>query len=308
MRGEVVNRAAIRALAALLGCLIALLGVLLGVVLLPGPRFEGSPPSGPLTAEVFAVDPETKPRPRNEAFDVVFIPDVGYGNVSVEADSFLADVQSMIRDGFGRNAAMAANLHLLNFGYVTVTGSISSPCEDTQLPEEAIPPWVDTAILIHRATGPEGRDFLDCSWDRYGTANKDDFSGVVHEIGHTVFGLPDEYPNDGCYFEAKPVLFASGGACEKELKSGSPNWCNSEKTKCECKDLYGGNNACRQRGSKIRTWYRSEDGWWDVMGHTPPGDPPEFGPADWVILSKRFGSLQGAAVLPPPAFAPAGWP
>lgn len=229
----------------------------------------------------------------DRAIDVVFVPDSGYGDLSVVANrqTFLNDVADMIDTGYYQNNAYVSNIGLFNFWYMLTPGTISPPttgiCPIITWPNLTDAAFAEVKILLHRNSA-----IRDCSGSG-GRASTQAGSGnewiVVHEGTHAAFGLPDEYCCDGGYWNVPPILYNTQAACDSD--AASAGWRN-----CQSFTGIGG------RG----TWWRSEDTTVDLMS---AGGPPtlESGQADWVIMRRVLTALPGSSVNDPSVFAPGTW-
>ncbi|AKB43802.1 PKD domain-containing protein [Methanosarcina vacuolata] len=142
----------------------------------------------------------------SDKFDIVFVPDDDYGS-SADIDkwlpTFLDDINHQIDERLGGAAPVSGNLSKFNFYYTKLQGTASSktlPADLTQMS-----PFADAYVIFHTeefgdstrmgppsiygAEGPVGRSF-------------------IHESGHGIFGLADEYDDDNCitfYFQPNPM-------------------------------------------------------------------------------------------------------
>lgn len=140
----------------------------------------------------------------SDRFDIVFIPDNDYGlpaDTDTWLPTFLDHINHQIDERLGGAAPVSGNLDRFNFYYTKMQGTASSktlPADLTQLST-----FADAYVIFHNtvfgdstswgpppiygAEGPVGRSF-------------------IHESGHGIFGLADEY--DGCgtyYFQPDPM-------------------------------------------------------------------------------------------------------
>lgn len=140
----------------------------------------------------------------SDRFDIVFIPDNDYGSVA-DTDTwlptFLDHINHQIDERLGGATPVSGNLNKFNFYYTRMQGIASSKT----LPKDLtlLSTFADAYVIFHTtefgdstsmgtpsiygAEGPVGRSF-------------------IHESGHGIFGLADEY--DGCgtyYFQPDPM-------------------------------------------------------------------------------------------------------
>ncbi len=244
-------------------------------------------PSTTVGSTVFAA---IRWRDQSRAIDVVFVPDDGYGDMTVTANrqNFLNDVADAIDEGFWQNNAVFNNLGLFNFWFMTSTGDIQPPatgiCPTVTWPNLTDAAFAEMVVLLHR-----DNRIRDCG----GGSRASSLAGsgnewiIVHESGHAVFGLPDEYCCDGGYWNISPILYTTQVACTSDPANAAWRNCQS----------YTANNGT--------VWWRSEDSIADLMS---AGGPPvlEMGPADWVIMRNVLIGFS-PSVGNPAVFAPAAW-
>ena len=229
---------------------------------------------------------------QDSRIDIVFVPDTSYGDLTVSTNrqNFLDDVANEIDEGFWQNNAYVSNLGLFNFWYMWTPGTISLPttgiCPIITWPSLTDASFAEMVILLHRNTA-----IRDCGGGARASslAGSGNEWGVVHEAGHAIFGLPDEYCCDGGYWNISPVLYNSQSSCTSD--AANAGWRN-----CQSFTGIGG------RG----TWWRSEDTINDLMS---AGGPPvlEVGQADWVVMRSVLNSLPGISANNPSVFAPNPW-
>lgn len=268
-----------------LALIVLLLAIMACEITLP----EDQTPPATVGTTVFAA---IRWRSQDSAIDIVFVPDATYGDLSVASNrqAFLNDVADEIDSGYWQNNGYANNLGLFNFWYMWTPGTISAPssgiCPVIAWPSLTDAAFAEMAILLHRNTA-----IRDCG----GGARASSLAGsgnewiIVHEAGHAVFGLPDEYCCDGGYWSLSPILYNSQASCTADPLNAA--WQN-----CQSFTGIGG------RG----TWWRSEDSINDLMS---AAGPPvlEVGQGDWVVMRNRLSGLPGASVNDPSVFAPNPW-
>jgi len=143
-----------------------------------------------------------------DKFDIVFVPDSDYGSaadIDTWLPTFLGHINDQIDQRLGAKDPVTGNLDKFNFYYTRMQGTASSHTLPANLALAS--PWADAYVILHTAEfgdstimgrpsiygaeGPIGRSF-------------------IHESGHGIFGLADEYdgvPN-GCrthYFQPDPM-------------------------------------------------------------------------------------------------------
>mgnify|MGYP003960090589 CR=1 FL=1 len=230
-------------------------------------------------------------KPSDRAIDVVFVPDGGYGNLTTTANrqNFFDDVADLIDEGFYQNNAVAMNISLFNFWYMLNTGTVTPPasgiCPTLTWPNLTDAAFAEMVVIVHRNTAVR-----DCGGG--GRASARAGGGrewiVLHEGGHAIFGLPDEYCCDGGYWHVPPILYNSQASCTSD--AANAGWRN-------CQSFTANNGS---------VWWRSEGLIVDLMSAAGP-PVHEFGQADWVRVNTVLSGLPGASVNNPTVFAPTGW-
>ena len=150
-----------------------------------------------------------------DRFDLVFIPDEDYGrpaDIDTWLPVFLGDVARKIDNQLGGKFPVEGNLSRFNFYYSTVQGD-DEPGTDTTWPKHDIPddvkrrtPFADAYVILHNETYYDS--CLYSNPPRYGAEGPIDNGSFIHESGHGVFGLSDEYddqfPPITYYFQPFP--------------------------------------------------------------------------------------------------------
>ena len=148
----------------------------------------------------------------NPKLDIVFIMDDDYnGNIN----AFRNDIRNLIRNGYFSAAEFDENSTKFNFYYYNSdptlglldVGIYTAMCLGWRLPEQ-YPlhcSFADsTAIVWH--PDPNNANDRSCSGlSAFSTGNNDP-TGVVHETGHNIFDLTDEYCCDGVYSQPYPFI------------------------------------------------------------------------------------------------------
>jgi subtilase family serine protease len=169
-----------------------------------------------------------------DKIDVVFVPDTSYGgNVTL----FTEDIRRAVTHGYYASDAIFANRDKLNLYYIfsgeaTVTGydatpratfSYSTGCDGFQ--DQTV--GADSIAVLHRnafrdwaGTRCERRIFL---------SEPESNRTFVHESGHSLFGLKDEYCCDSSYRQndPNPNIYATRSACRDDATASGwdPNDC-----------------------------------------------------------------------------------
>lgn len=202
--------------------------------------------------------PVCKPLPGREVgehddrIDLVFVPNEDYGTAedrSTWLPTFLAHVNTQIDDRLGGQAPVSGNLDKFNFYYTERQGRVSDAAqncgENASLPDDLIEDCTfgDSFVVFHQEI------FGDCASTNLrptiysaegSTATPAQARSFIHETGHAVFGLADEY--DGAprcstfYFQPAPHanIWSTEDACrtEVEAEGWEPDECQ-EFTSCQ---------------------------------------------------------------------------
>jgi hypothetical protein len=230
-------------------------------------------------------------RSSENAIDVVFVPDSGYGDLgdTTNRQNFYDDVADLIDEGFYQNNMVYSNLSLFNFWYMHNTGTVTPPasgiCPTLTWPNLTDAAFAEMVVIVHRNAAVR-----DCGGG--GRASARAGGGrewiVVHEGGHAAFGLPDEYCCDGGYRHQPPILYNSQNSCNNDAANAAWRDCQSY-TSVSGVD-----------------WWRSEDNTLDLMSGGGP-TVLELGRADWVIVRQVLDALPSVTVNDPSVFAPTAW-
>lgn len=234
----------------------------------------------------------------DNAFNIVFVPDVSYGDLSVTANrqAFVDDMTDVIENAYWQNQAYFNGLFHLNYYYMTETGSVTPRAPDAEgnfrCPTVVWPNQVNTdaafadqRVLMHR------NELRDCGGGGRATAEPTSFRTIVHETGHGLFGLPDEYCCDSSYSEVRPILYASQAACNNDANNAG--WRN-------CVSFTSSRNGS--------VWWRSQGSINSNLIMLNPGNEVwESGPADWAVMDSAYQALGAPRVSAPANFAPGRW-
>lgn len=233
----------------------------------------------------------------DKAFNVVFVPDTSYGDLSVlgNRQAFVNDMTDVIENAYWQNRGYFNGLLHFNYYYMTAAGSVVERTPDadgnfrcptvtwpTQVSTDAA--FADQIVLMHQ------NDLRDCGGGGRATAEPTSYRTIVHETGHGLFALPDEYCCDSSYREVVPVLYATQNSCNNDPVNAS--WRN-------CVSFVSSRNGS--------TWWRSQGSINTKLIMLNGGSEVwESGPADWEVMEDRYDDL-GANITPPADFAPASW-
>ncbi|QYF93553.1 hypothetical protein KY495_23330 [Massilia sp. PAMC28688] len=255
---------------------------------------DDPPASGTTVFDMYVLQTD-----RDKAFNVLFVPDTAYGDMSVLANrqAFVNDMASVIENAYWQNRAYFNAWGRFNYFYMTASGTVTerplTPDGKFQCPTVSWPSQVNTdgafadqIILIHK------NELRDCGGGGRATAEPTSFRTIVHETGHGLFGLPDEYCCDGGYFTLAPVMYATQAACTGDAANAGWRNCQS--------------HTSSRDGS---TWWRSQGNITTNLIMSSGGNEVwESGPADWAVMRAAYSTLSGSPTITAPAtFAPAQW-
>jgi hypothetical protein len=255
---------------------------------------DDTPISGATVFELFTTSNDL-----DKVFNIVFVPDGSYGDMSVLANrqTFVDDLTDVIENGFWQNQAYFNGLFKYNYYYMTASGSVTPRTPDAmgnfRCPTVTWPAQVNTdgafadqLLLIH------SNSLRDCGGGGRATAEPTSFRTIIHETGHGLFGLPDEYCCDSFYSEVRPVLYANQAGCTSDADNAA--W-------RDCVSL----TSSRDGG----VWWRSQgDITQRLIMRNSGSEVWESGPADWFIISEAYRALSlSPSVSTPTVFAPDRW-
>jgi hypothetical protein len=194
--------------------------------------------------------------PSPSRIDILFIAD--RDNYTGATDpTFIADVGRAISGAYYQSGTtFTANPDLFlrnqdkfNFWIALDMGDAEPVCKFDS-PDMDNYPFADAAVLLH--TNP----FRDCALvsERVFSTEPTSFGTVLHESGHTPFGLADEYCCDGGYFQTGsfPNVYA-------ELKDCASDASNLGRTIGDCREIKDTNRGL------TTGWFTSEPASDDLM-------------------------------------------
>ncbi len=234
---------------------------------------------------------------QDNAFNIVFVPDTSYGDMSLTANrqAFIDDMTNVIENAFWQNRAYFNGLFYFNYYYMAATGSViehpdSTPevfkCPVVTWPDEADTDgaFADMLVLMHT------NELRDCGGGGRATSEPTSFRTVIHESGHAIFGLPDEYEYGAGWNQGivPPVTYSSEANCESDPDNAS--W-------RDCREI-GSSGAWRSQGNITSNLIMLNAG----------AEVWESGPADWELMRRAYLTLPTAPnIAAPEDFAPASW-
>ncbi len=165
---------------------------------------------------------------------------------------FIGDVGAKIYGVFGKKELIRENLGLINFWVYTKTAQ-SGGCGIVHPDANIDMPWRNDDGVLHV------EDLSDCAGDltHFSAEGPSDTKAFLHESGHVIFGLADEYCGNTTYFEPteEPNIWASEQGCRDEqvLKERDPEQCHKV---CDSLDWWkiGNEVTVMQRGLLQDPW------------------------------------------------------
>jgi hypothetical protein len=145
----------------------------------------------------------------SDKFDIVFIPDNDYGsaaNIDTWLPTFLAHIDDQIDQRLGAANPVTGDLCKFNFYYTRMQGIASSKTLPTDL--SLMTPFADAFVIFHTAVfGDSTRMGTPSIYGAEGEISAATQNGrsFIHESGHGVFGLADEYDGPTYYFQPDPM-------------------------------------------------------------------------------------------------------
>lgn len=144
--------------------------------------------------------------PRDRRIDIVFIADDD-GYTSGTDPAFLADVSKVIEEGYFAEDLFLSNQHNISFWVAPDMGDAGGYKKDPPRCELTGPGnWNDVYSFADAGAVLHPDNFRDCAKgdQRLFSSEPSSLRTILHETGHTPFGLADEYCCDGGYFEVEP--------------------------------------------------------------------------------------------------------
>lgn len=172
-----------------------------------------------------------------DRFDFIFVPDEDYGtpaDIDTWLPSFISDIQDQIDLRLDAAAPVNGNLDSFNFYYTRVQGDSVYPNHNLPADITRVAPWADAYVILHTTT------FGD--WTLWGPPIVFGAEGAIgrsfiHEAGHGIFGLADEYDDAPTCRTARfepspnPNVWDDEADCRADVTSegwGNPDDCGSD--------------------------------------------------------------------------------
>ncbi|NYZ73598.1 thrombospondin type 3 repeat-containing protein [Candidatus Micrarchaeota archaeon] len=150
--------------------------------------------------------------------DIVFVPDKDYYG---DMKTFLSDVDNIINQGYLKAEEFNDSRCKFNFYYYPQAGEYKEVCAAWDLPpaEKVDCAFADATAIVFKSNKRA------CSSGVFSLPSNDPKT-AVHETGHSIFGMADEYCCDGGYWQPDapyPNVFDSKATCQ--AGSASPSTC-----------------------------------------------------------------------------------
>jgi len=129
----------------------------------------------------------------SDRFDMIFVPDTDYGspaNIDTWLPTFIQDIQNNIDQRLLAADPVTGEVAHFNFYYTRVQGDSVYPTHYPPTDLTRVAPYANAIAILHKSV------FSD--WTNWGPPSTYSAEGVVgrsfiHESGHAIFGLADEY-------------------------------------------------------------------------------------------------------------------
>ena len=146
---------------------------------------------------IYNGDPEDK-------INIVFVKDKDYGGNQAQ---FTADIQTLVNNGYLANPIFTNNACKFNVYFHDGEGDYQEVCKKWELPDDFDEdcPFSNTAVIVFRSDDRACRN-----GDRF-SVQFNEPNTLLHESGHALFALSDEYCCDGSS--------AEGGSCKNTFNS-----------------------------------------------------------------------------------------
>jgi hypothetical protein len=202
----------------------------------------------------------------NDKIDIVFIPDTDYGG---DIAKFKKDVMNLIENGYLNQNAFFDSRCKFNFYYYPQAGDYVSVCQKWELPTDPTDPFyiIHFPVKFFTACGfTDSKAIVFTSIGR-ACARGDNFvfstdlepRTPVHEGGHAIFGMADEYCCDGTYWKPSGQAHIFPSLTDCQSSSLSPFGCYEY---CPTFKCWPGNATEVQN---CRNWYKQSS--WPGMDY-----------------------------------------
>lgn len=211
---------------------------------------------------------------RSSRVDIVFIADQD-SYTSATDPAFLEDVNEVLRGAYFGQAYFLANQDKFNFWLADATGDadrVPNPADPPNPTCVLTPPtswaadysWRDSGAILHTDT------LRDCAGNGVFSVEPTSLSVVLHETGHSPFGMADEYCCDGGYFEEAPNanMFDTLAECQADAPALS-------RTAADCRSITD------SRPTPAEVWQLSEPNANDLMNDNGLPQAADIRRMDW---------------------------
>lgn len=201
--------------------------------------------------------------------DICFVPDEDYNQ---DWSRFIEDMEMLVYDGYFLNE-MFRNYHVnWRFYYTRNKGDAENyPSAPVLLFEESFMTNINVFAILHNA------DFRDARWGNVFTTEPVNIGTALHETGHAVFYLADEYCCDGGYWELEEPSNLYDTPTECQLHNRSQNWPE---------------NDCTEVTALGGRWYRPEpDGLRCIMRDDGNSEMRQFARTCRLRIIQYYGEL-----------------
>ena len=190
--------------------------------------------------------------PKADYDDLIFHKASDYASLG----AFVDDVQDKLDDVFDEQDIIENpwNMDKMNFWVYNKTASDMYNCGHPHADASSDMPWADAHAILHVA------NFGDCTnlGDRRYSAEGSNTKAFLHESGHGLFGLADEYCGNTHYFQPanEPNIWDTEAGCraEQTSKGRDPNECYQF---CANQGGWWGIHS----GTTVMTWGMVGDAW-----------------------------------------------
>lgn len=207
----------------------------------------------------------------DDKIDLVFVPDEDYNG---DMNTFLSDVANNISQRLGAVAPIDTNLDKFNFYYTRLQGNVASNnCgQESSLPQNFLTqcPYADAVVVLHRSV------FGDCMRNSGAvgifSAEGDVGRSFIHEGGHGIFGLRDEYD---------AIRDGGSGSCSTAYNTSRPLPSNIWDTQADCQ-----NDALAQGwdSNQCYQYTTCEDAWWKLGDASLANDNDRYNDANFRFI------------------------
>jgi hypothetical protein len=216
--------------------------------------------------------PVTITGPSSHRIDIVFVADQP-SYMSFDNPIFLEDVRRIIRNSFYIDPFYNRFQHLFNFWISRNTGGAERVLDakgntiektiDKPVDWDQNYSFADVGAIIHTD------DFRDFAKSRFFSSEQDSFGTIRHELGHTPFGLSDEYDDPSTtHVEPSPLPNVYDTLAECETDSFSLG-----RVPEDCRSLYS--------PISDETHYTSEPAGGDLMFDNGPPQAADIRRIEW---------------------------